>query len=1688
MRKKFTMLLTALLCCVGGAKAQITSLGELNNGKAYTIVGNRGFIAANEGFVMGSNYGPLSGANLETNNAMHQFAIITYENVSYLYSVGAEKFVMKDGNKASLVDFPIHSIEIVAAQDQSTNFDWIIKLNGKYMNLSNSSENGVYTNYDSEDDGNRWSITEIGEFNSQKAEAVISLGLASERLALQKAINNASSYYEAMKDKNTEEAKTLNNMISVAQGSLTSDAETAESLSEKILNIDLLLYNLISEYDLSSQAFYLKNASTGLYMTLVSTNENIKVCDFDYTNENQIFNIVGTNESYVYKVKSSTGYYLKTTGYWDYKASETDDDGGKHTLAYVGEGKYTLTGSNGLIGPNSGSAKNNDPIYSNHGTNNSNIYWVLEPQDERLKSILLEEIESATTVYDKLKSFTCDEITTLVTAINTANGVYKNPSATVDAIIEQIGSLSTAKDEASLYPFVPSLLKEIEPSRYFIYYTDENNTKHYLQTTGANSVVTVTENPISYDIQAGTTEDGKFTTAYTIKMNGLYISNTSNDATNIETKDQVQLWSSQVVFEMNGKSAIRLTNATAENTWHGHYFINKGDENTTIASDPSLGENLFIWTIEPDLQGMRDELAVLKEKATTLITQLTNKPEGSAPIENAVITALSTAIEYAEANKDSNNSETLNTGITQLNDAINNASVNAFGSGVLAMLDEGEYIIYSEKGNTKYYLSNNKTDKIVVTSTSPLVYDVYKGQTDGYATYAYCLDMNESKMSNPNGDMQIQVENKGGNNYNNNREWDSQVLYVNSQGKYAIRSTNCPAGSGWNSDAFITISEDGKTVSGQNTDLSDALYIWNIEKVNAEASINNVKYETLTAAIAAAEADATVTMLKDINVENAVQVAKDLTINMNGKTLTSAGDGFEVTARGTLTITGEGTVNAGVVENPTEDYVAVWANGGNVIINGGTFIVAAGKDGETNDCIYAKGGEITINGGTFSNAGTYNPSHGGVVINANNTVANSKVIINGGTINPAEGCVAYEVADVEAGRIELNTAAKVGNQYYTSLDAAIAAAEANATVTMLNDINVSSAVVVAKNLTIDMNGKTLTSAGDGFEVTAGTLTITGNGTVAAGTTGDQWVAVWANGGNAVIENGTYSVVADENNTTNDCIYAKGGQITVNGGTFSNVGTYVANKGGVVINANNTVANSKVIINGGTINPAEGCVAYEVADVEAGRIELNTAAKVGNQYYTSLDAAIAAAEANATVTMLNDINVSSAVVVAKNLTIDMNGKTLTSAGDGFEVTAGTLTITGNGTVAAGTTGDQWVAVWANGGNAVIENGTYSVVADENNTTNDCIYAKGGQITVNGGTFSNVGTYVAGNGGVVINAHNTIANSKVIINGGTFNPAEGCVPYEVADVEADRVVLNSVANETELKIAVAAGKDVTLGADIEVSSAVQVADVINLDLNGNTITNAEGYVFEVTGELTVNGGSLEESAICYIINDADYKTEAGKTYAISEDKEYVDIKYTRTFGHNSWQVLFVPFDIEVTEELLNDFEVYTITGVNEVRVEVADVTVGTTLSAHTPYLIKVQNWTEENKTKTITVTDATLEATNGVYNVTKDNYTFTGIYTSEAIAAHDKYVLTDGKWCRLSDKAVEDGNNVLGAFRVYLTAPANAANALSITRGETGIEELSTVNDQQSTVIYDLTGRKVETMDKGIYIVNGRKVVK
>ena len=234
-----------------------------------------------------------------------------------------------------------------------------------------------------------------------------------------------------------------------------------------------------------------------------------------------------------------------------------------------------------------------------------------------------------------------------------------------------------------------------------------------------------------------------------------------------------------------------------------------------------------------------------------------------------------------------------------------------------------------------------------------------------------------------------------------------------------------------------------------------------------------------------------------------------------------------------------------------------------------------------------------------------------------------------------------------------------------------------------------------------------------------------------------------------------------------------------------------------------------------------------------------------------------------------------------------------------------------------------------------------------------------------------------------------------------------------------------------------------------------------------------------------------------------TDGSDNVTQDKDEECASISYTRNFTNTAWQSLYVPFAIPVTDELLADFEIADLNDIrqydrdddgvkDETVVEAFKVKSGATLAANYPYLIRAKEAGE----KTVTVTDATLFATEETSidcSSIHEKYTFTGTYsTMESSELTGCYALCDGVWQPIAEDAT------LGAFRVYLkiesrdnnTTPAQAIRVRVIGEdeedGATAIENSQLINDK-SDVVYDLKGRRVDNPTKGVYIVNGRKVV-
>lgn len=235
--------------------------------------------------------------------------------------------------------------------------------------------------------------------------------------------------------------------------------------------------------------------------------------------------------------------------------------------------------------------------------------------------------------------------------------------------------------------------------------------------------------------------------------------------------------------------------------------------------------------------------------------------------------------------------------------------------------------------------------------------------------------------------------------------------------------------------------------------------------------------------------------------------------------------------------------------------------------------------------------------------------------------------------------------------------------------------------------------------------------------------------------------------------------------------------------------------------------------------------------------------------------------------------------------------------------------------------------------------------------------------------------------------------------------------------------------------------------------------------------------------------------YILRDA---TLYDRTYK----SEVEELTYQRTFSHLGWNTWYVPFELTLTDEILEHYKFSRINNVHQYDLDddgAADETIiesfsqkaGITLRANYPYLVKAL--TEEDKAMTLTLANATLQAAdvNSIYCQSVDyRYTFTGTYTGMRGDSNESvtpYALFPDGWMQFS---------TLPAQRHYLTvtpveesaAPQATPRRISLrVDGEEEANGIITLYDdaeQRNSLfpLYDLTGRL--SSGTGFQIRNGK----
>ncbi len=622
------------------------------------------------------------------------------------------------------------------------------------------------------------------------------------------------------------------------------------------------------------------------------------------------------------------------------------------------------------------------------------------------------------------------------------------------------------------------------------------------------------------------------------------------------------------------------------------------------------------------------------------------------------------------------------------------------------------------------------------------------------------------------------------------------------------------------SDASLTV-KNGKIVSSQLIGLIPS------------AMGGTIKYDNSTLTFEGVGATTTATSGIETNGNNTndAVVLKDSTLNVpNGfgiyfpssGTLTIDNSTINAKTMGAQVCSGNLNVNAGSKITVSGDPVAKTENDG--AIQDGAAISIVNRAG------YKGLGQIAITGGTLTakagnaalKAYTWDSStkQESAFDNSAKTVA-----VSGGTFSAAvasdlcaEGYAPVANAD---GTYSIGVpVAQIGGTVFTSLQAAIDAAQAGDTVQLLADAVVDDTVIVQDKgaITLDLNGKTISNTKEIWNSALNKwslisvrgnsdLTITGDGTIDALENDSYAIDLYDAASKCTIENGTFI-------GNSSAIYIMEGVLTINGGTFDIKQMSSQGDRRFTINCYDSsyaTGKAQVSINGGTFNgfdpannlaegtgtvftaPGVGITKNEDGSFTAAAgMTAQILDKDGNSVkaYASLQAAIDAAQDGETVQLLTDATEDATVAAGKSITLDLGGKTLTNTNAGkatLTIEKGATATVKNGNVIGGTsfytiqnngtaTLEDVTATAGNTGSSMIDNwGTMTITSGTYTGGLDTVKNEpNAKLTITGGTFTLTKGTSKGFTGVVFNY------GELTISGGTFIQNDKSAPYGQAQV--------------------------------------------------------------------------------------------------------------------------------------------------------------------------------------------------------------------------------------------------------------------------------------------------------------------
>jgi hypothetical protein len=288
-------------------------------------------------------------------------------------------------------------------------------------------------------------------------------------------------------------------------------------------------------------------------------------------------------------------------------------------------------------------------------------------------------------------------------------------------------------------------------------------------------------------------------------------------------------------------------------------------------------------------------------------------------------------------------------------------------------------------------------------------------------------------------------------------------------------------------------------------------------------------------------------------------------------------------------------------------------------------------------------------------------------------------------------------------------------------------------------------------------------------------------------------------------------------------------------------------------------------------------------------------------------------------------------------------------------------------------------------------------------------------------------------------------------------------------------NAGKNENSTAELWVAGAKVDATADVTSVEANSNAAVVTLTWEPQTTMNAvDAYV-----KVTYAGGTLQTTPVSLTIAEVYTLSESSNDAVEAVTNETVMLERTFAAGWNTVCLPFAVADNTAIEALFGaDAKVFNFKNFANNMIEFEAVT---SMAAATPYLIYVP----AAVARPIRVNNVTITGVNTTAGTAwNNNITFHGSYAPVAAGGlNGKYGVTTA-----NKLAKGNANTTMKGFRAYFEGSLAGARIYTFDDA-TGISHVYQAAEVfgDDDRVYNMNGQHVENAKKGVYIVNGRKVV-